>query len=268
LTSANSINVARFLPQAFYYFHGYAQLARLGLADRLVVCVPSGNFGNLCAALVAHRMGLPVRRFIAANNRNDVFFNYLQTGSYTPRPSIRTLANAMDVGDPSNFARILDLYSHRWTDIRKDISGAVVGDGTILTTIRQCRAETGYVLDPHGACGYRALKDGLHDGETGLFCETAHPAKFRETVSRALKDGLREGKTGARASKDGLREGETGLRASKDGLRDGKTGLSGTSSVVPLPDRLAAFLTGTKQTIPLPASFPAFKSLLLTQGLY
>ena len=186
LTSANSINVARFLPQAFYYFHGYAQLARLGKADKLVVCVPSGNFGNLCAALVARRMGLPVHRFIAANNRNDVFFNYLQTGSYVPRPSIRTLANAMDVGDPSNFARILDLYGHQWTEIRKDISGAVVGDGTIVATIRQCLAETGYLLDPHGACGYRALKDGLHDGETGFFCETAHPAKFRETVSRAI----------------------------------------------------------------------------------
>ena len=186
LTSANSINVARFLPQAFYYFHGYAQLARQGKADKLVVCVPSGNFGNLCAALVARRMGLPVHRFIAANNRNDVFFNYLQTGSYVPRPSIRTLANAMDVGDPSNFARILDLYGHQWTEIRKDISGAVVGDGTIVATIRQCLAETGYLLDPHGACGYRALKDGLHDGETGFFCETAHPAKFRETVSRAI----------------------------------------------------------------------------------
>ena len=186
LTSANSINVARFLPQAFYYFHGYAQLARLGKADRLVVCVPSGNFGNLCAALVARRMGLPVHRFIAANNRNDVFFNYLQTGSYVPMPSIRTLANAMDVGDPSNFARILDLYGHQWTEIRKDISGAVVGDGTIVATIRQCLAETGYLLDPHGACGYRALKDGLQEGETGFFCETAHPAKFRETVSRAI----------------------------------------------------------------------------------
>ena len=186
LTSANSINVARFLPQAFYYFHGYAQLARLGQAYRLVVCVPSGNFGNLCAALVARRMGLPVHRFIAANNRNDVFFNYLQTGSYVPMPSIRTLANAMDVGDPSNFARILDLYGQRWADIRKDISGAVVGDGTIIATIRQCLAETGYLLDPHGACGYRALKDSLHDGETGFFCETAHPAKFRETVSRAI----------------------------------------------------------------------------------
>lgn len=225
LTSANSINVARFLPQAFYYFHGFAQLARLDRADRLVVCVPSGNFGNLCAALVAARMGLPVHRFIAANNRNDIFFNYLQTGSYSPAPSIRTLANAMDVGNPSNFARILDLYGHRWSDIRKDISGAVIGDGTILTTIRQCYAENGYLLDPHGACAYRALKDGLREGETGLFCETAHPAKFRETVSRA-------------------------------------TGID-----FPLPHRLATFLTGTKRTTPLPASFPAFKSLLLSQGL-
>lgn len=185
LTSANSINVARFLPQSFYYFHGYAQLARLEKAGRVVMCVPSGNFGNLCAALVAARMGLPVSRFIAANNRNDVFFNYLITGSFSPTKSIRTLANAMDVGNPSNFARIMDLYGHRWEDVRKDISGAVVGDGTIMATLRECLEENGYLLDPHGACGYRAIKDGLREGETGLFCETAHPAKFLETVERA-----------------------------------------------------------------------------------
>ena len=185
LTSANSINVARFLPQSFYYFHGYAQLARLEKAGRVVMCVPSGNFGNLCAALVAARMGLPVSRFIAANNRNDVFFNSLITGSFSPTKSIRTLANAMDVGNPSNFARIMDLYGHRWEDVRKDISGAVVGDGTIMATLRECLEENGYLLDPHGACGYRAIKDGLREGETGLFCETAHPAKFLETVERA-----------------------------------------------------------------------------------
>src|SRR5574344_1097628 len=110
LTSANSINVARFLPQAFYYFYGYAQLKKLGKSDNVVVCVPSGNFGNITAALFGKRMGLPISRFIAANNRNDIFYQYLQTGEYNPRPSIPTLANAMDVGDPSNFARVLDLY--------------------------------------------------------------------------------------------------------------------------------------------------------------
>ena len=117
LTSANSINVARLLPQSFYYFHGYAQMKRLGLAGQLVVCVPSGNFGNLCAALFAKRMGLPVKRFVAANNANEVFFDYLQTGQYIPRPSVPTLANAMDVGDPSNAARIFELYRHDWEAI-------------------------------------------------------------------------------------------------------------------------------------------------------
>ena len=115
LTSANSINVARFLPQAFYYFNAYAQLKKLGLSDELVMCVPSGNFGNICSALFGQKMGLPVKRFIAANNANSVFYEYLQSGEYRPRPSIQTIANAMDVGDPSNFARILDLYN------RKDI---------------------------------------------------------------------------------------------------------------------------------------------------
>ena len=110
LTSANSINVARFLPQAFYYFYAYAQLKKIGKANNAVICVPSGNFGNITAGLFGKRMGLPVKRFIAANNRNDIFYQYLQTGVYTPRPSIATIANAMDVGDPSNFARVLDLY--------------------------------------------------------------------------------------------------------------------------------------------------------------
>ena len=120
LTSANSINVARFLPQSFYYFYAYAQMKARGLADNLVICVPSGNFGNICSALFAKAMGLPVKRFIAANNINDVFYKYLQTGVYTPKHSVQTLANAMDVGDPSNFARILDLYGGCWENIRKD----------------------------------------------------------------------------------------------------------------------------------------------------
>ena len=185
LTSANSINVARFLPQSFYYFHGVGQMQQKGRGEDLVICVPSGNFGNLCSALFAVRMGLPVKRMIAANNRNDVFFKYLQTGQYIPRPSIATLANAMDVGDPSNFVRILDLYEGDWNAIRTFLSGQSVDDDTILSTIRDCRWQTGYILDPHGACAYRALADGLRDGENGLFCETAHPAKFRDTVEKA-----------------------------------------------------------------------------------
>ena len=186
LTSANSINVARFLPQAFYYFNAYARMKALGKADELVMCVPSGNFGNICAALFGHEMGLPVKRFIAANNANDVFYNYLQTGQYEPKPSVQTLANAMDVGDPSNFARIYDLYGKSHERIASLISGATYTDDQIRETMRQCYAETDYMLDPHGACGYQALVDGLQPGEVGVFCETAHPAKFKEKVDDIL----------------------------------------------------------------------------------
>jgi threonine synthase len=187
LTSANSINVARFLPQSFYYFNGYAQMKRLGLAQQLVVCVPSGNFGNLCAALFAKRMGLPVKRFVAANNANQVFFDYLQTGRYEPRPSIPTLANAMDVGDPSNAARIFELYGHDWKALTADISGAVCSDGQIRETLKYCREKYGYQLDPHGACGFHAVYHQLAPGESALLCETAHPAKFKDTVEAATQ---------------------------------------------------------------------------------
>lgn len=182
LTSANSINVARFLPQSFYYFNAYAQMNRKGLADRLVVCVPSGNFGNICSALFGKKMGLPIHRFIAANNANDIFLQYLRTGTYTPRPSVQTLANAMDVGDPSNFARVYDLYGKSHAAITADISGAAYSDAQIADTIRRVYAQTGYLLDPHGACGYQALADNLEAGEQGVFLETAHPAKFKDTV--------------------------------------------------------------------------------------
>ena len=196
LTSANSINVARFLPQAFYYFNAVAQLKSQisninsqtsNLKSQIVVCVPSGNFGNICAALFGHEMGLPVKRFIAANNANDIFYNYLQTGKYEPKPSKQTLANAMDVGDPSNFARIINLYSKNGELTEEEthkaitslISGATYSDEQIKETMRRCYEETGYILDPHGACGYRALEEQLLPGEIGIFCETAHPAKFK-----------------------------------------------------------------------------------------
>ena len=182
LTSANSINVARFLPQAFYYFNAYAQLKRIGKADNLVVCTPSGNFGNICAGLFAKKMGLPVKRFIAANNANDVFYEFLQTGEYNPRPSVQTIANAMDVGDPSNFARIFDLYGKSHEAICSDISGATYTDAQIADTIKEVYRNTNYLCDPHGACGYRALKEGLNADEVGVFLETAHPAKFKDTV--------------------------------------------------------------------------------------
>lgn len=186
LTSANSINVARFLPQAFYYFNAYARMKALGKADELVVCVPSGNFGNITAALFGHRMGLPIKRFIAANNANDIFYKYLKTGLYEPKASIQTLANAMDVGDPSNFARIYDLYEGSHKRITSLISGATYTDGQIRESMMQGYQSAGYILDPHGACGYRALKEGLKEGEIGVFCETAHPAKFKETVEGVI----------------------------------------------------------------------------------
>ena len=231
LTSANSINVARFLPQAFYYFNAYAQMKALGKADDLVMCVPSGNFGNICAALFGHQMGLPVKRFIAANNANDIFFKYLQTGKYEPKPSKQTLANAMDVGDPSNFARILNLYSQNGALNAEDthkaitslISGATYSDEQIRQTMKQCNGETGYILDPHGACGYQALVDGLQPGEVGVFCETAHPAKFKEKVDDIL-------------------------------------GID-----VEIPDRLAAFMKGEKQSVPMTKEFADFKQYLLKQ---
>ena len=182
LTSANSINVARFLPQAFYYFYAYAQMKKLGREKELVVCVPSGNFGNITAGLFAKRMGLPVKRFIAANNRNDIFYQYLKTGQYAPKPSVQTIANAMDVGDPSNFARILDLYKGSHDAIASEISGETYTDDQIRETVQLTYDETGYLLDPHGACGYRALSENLQPGEVGVFLETAHPAKFLHTV--------------------------------------------------------------------------------------
>ncbi len=189
LTSANSINVARFLPQAFYYFNAYAQLKREGKEQDVVFCVPSGNFGNITAGLIAKKMGLPVKRFIAANNSNDIFLQYLNTGVYTPRPSVATIANAMDVGDPSNFARVLELYGGSHEAICAEVSGCAYTDEQIAETVAEVLPRTNYLLDPHGACGYRALKEQLTEGEVGVFLETAHPAKFLETV---------EGITGAK----------------------------------------------------------------------
>ena len=186
LTSANSINIARFLPQSIYYFYAYAQLAKQQPVDNVVVSVPSGNLGNLAAGLFAKRMGLPVKRFIAANNRNDVFFQYLDTGNYEPRASIQTIANAMDVGAPSNFERILDLYGQSHEAIKQDISGNTYSDVEIKNTIRTVYEKTGYLLDPHGACAYQALKDEKKPDETGVFLATAHPAKFKETVEECI----------------------------------------------------------------------------------
>ncbi|MDO5570665.1 MAG: threonine synthase [Bacteroidales bacterium] len=195
LTSANSINVARFLPQSFYYFYAYAQYKKMGYEDMPVFCVPSGNFGNLTAGLFAKKMGLPIKYFIAANNRNDIFLEYLTTGSYVPRDSVQTIANAMDVGNPSNFARIIDLYNNNYTDICNDIKGVSYSDDEIRHTLANTYENENYLLDPHGACGFQALKDKLENGEHGIFLETAHPAKFKDTVEPIIGQPVEMPKT-------------------------------------------------------------------------
>ncbi len=186
LTSANSINIARLLPQSFYYFRALAQLEAIGADKNVVVCVPSGNFGNITAGLIARRMGLGISRFIAANNENDVFLEYLKTGKYSPRQSVQTYANAMDVGAPSNFARILELYNNSHNAVAAEISGFKVSDKEILETIKDVYERDNYIPDPHGACAFRALKSLLKPGETGIFLETAHPAKFGEVIKKAI----------------------------------------------------------------------------------
>jgi threonine synthase len=187
LSSANSINIARLIPQSFYYFWAWAQLQPLG--KPLVFSVPSGNFGNLTGGLIAAAMGLPVKRFVAATNANDVVPHYLQSGHYQARPSVATLSNAMDVGDPSNYARLCSLYGHQHQRFCEQLSGYAFTDEQTRQAIRQVFQEKGYLLDPHGAIGYLGLQKYLAEGVsevTGVFLETAHPAKFAEVVSSAL----------------------------------------------------------------------------------
>ena len=226
LTSANSINVARFLPQMFYYFYAYAQLAKEGKSNmnEVVIVVPSGNFGNITAGLIAKFMGLPVKRFIAANNRNDVVFNYLQTGVYSPKPSVATIANAMDVGDPSNFARILDLYHNSWDAIKAKISGFTYTDEQIANTLAEVYRQRGYLLDPHGAVAYRSLQEGLRPGEVGVMLETAHPAKFKSVVDNIIGEDI------------------------------------------DIPQRLRAFMDNPKQSVRMPSAFGPFKQYLLSKA--
>jgi threonine synthase len=185
LTSANSVNLGRLLPQSIYYFHGVAQLMQIrndGAAD-VVFSVPSGNFGNLTAGLMAKRAGLPVGRFVAATNMNDVVPEFLETGAFAPRASVRTLANAMDVGHPSNFDRILWLYGGSVDAIRQDIGGVRAADDRIRETILDVHTRTGYLLDPHSAVGYVGLKAcAASTGRAGVLLATAHPAKFSEIV--------------------------------------------------------------------------------------
>jgi len=181
LSSANSINIARLIPQSFYYFHAWNQLPETNLP--VVISVPSGNYGNLTAGLLAKEMGLPVSKFIAASNVNRPVPDYLETGVFNPRPSIETIANAMDVGNPSNFERILTLYQNSREKICEVIKARSFTDKQIKTIIRQTWEKTGYLPDPHGAIGYGALKQYLKkEKATGIFLETAHPAKFNSVM--------------------------------------------------------------------------------------
>jgi len=223
LTSANSINVARFLPQAFYYFNAYARLKEQGVLENkeLFFSVPSGNLGNITAGLFAREMGLPVAGFIAANNSNSVVFEYLETGNYQPRLSVETIANAMDVGAPSNFARILDLYNHSHKTISEIIKGYWFSDEKIRGIVKKVYLENNYLCDPHGACGFEALKEYLSKNQVGVFLETAHPAKFTETVEKIIGKGN-----------------------------------------VELPKKLAAFMTGEKKSLLLSKEYAMFRDFL------
>ncbi len=179
LSSANSINIARLIPQSFYYFEAYKQLK--DKSKPVVFCIPSGNFGNLTAGLLAQKMGLPVHGFIAATNSNDVVPQYLECGIYKPRPSVRTISNAMDVGNPSNFARMLDLYDSVWKDMQKNIHGFAFNDKETRQAVLEIKEKYNYVMDPHGAVGYLALKayQKKYSNIQGVILETAHPAKFK-----------------------------------------------------------------------------------------
>lgn len=191
LTSANSINLARFLPQMVYYFSAYAQAVKQGKKD-IVVCVPSGNFGNLTAGLIAHKMGLPIKKFVAATNINDIVPKYMQTGRYEPAASIATPANAMDVGDPSNFVRIQELFDNNIDEIKKVMQAISIANDDIFKTIDKVYENEDYILDPHGAIGYKALQELLKNDEFGIFLATAHPAKFPETVEKIIGTNINQ----------------------------------------------------------------------------
>lgn len=221
LTSANSINVARWLPQQFYYFFAWQQWE-----DKLrppVISVPSGNFGNICAGLLANRSGLPVTHFIAACNSNDVVTQYLQSGHYQPKTSKATLSNAMDVGNPSNFIRILALFDNEFNSLKNLMSSYSISDEETKNMIRETWTRYHYLTDPHGAVGYLALKNylGKNDGQKGIFLETAHPLKFYEVVE------------------------------------------SITTHKIPFPPALQSILNKKKQTTLLDVDYKAFKDYLL-----
>lgn len=191
LTSANSINIARLLPQAFYYFYAYSRLT--GYKKPVVFSVPSGNFGNLTAGVIATKMGLPVYKFIAATNVNDMVPRYLETNQFVPRPSKMTVSNAMDVGNPSNFARLDTLFNHDVEQFRNSMEGFAFTDRETMDVMREVYDNNRYIMDPHGAVAYLGLSAfrRKHRGDfTGVFLETAHPAKFESVVTKAIQESF------------------------------------------------------------------------------
>jgi threonine synthase len=190
LTSANSINVARWLPQQFYYFFAYKQWAQK--YNPPVISVPSGNFGNICAGILAHVSGLPVKHFIAACNANDVVPAFMETEKYAPKKAVATISNAMDVGNPSNFIRILEIFHHQFANLKKEFSSCSISDAETKATLQKVYQEEGYLLDPHGAVGYLALQQYLkaNTGEKGIVLETAHPVKFYDVVEPVIGEAV------------------------------------------------------------------------------
>ncbi|WP_024770065.1 threonine synthase [Aquimarina macrocephali] len=185
LTSANSINVARWLPQLFYFLFAYKQVKHK--KKDIVFSVPSGNFGNICAGIVAHKLGLPVKQFIASTNINDTVVRYLETSEYQPKPSKATISNAMDVGNPSNFIRIQQLFNHNFAELKNKFSAYSFDDNQTREAMKMIYNEAGYISDPHGAVGYLGLKQQeLTNNEYGIFLETAHPVKFLNIVEETL----------------------------------------------------------------------------------
>ena len=221
LTSANSINIARWLPQQFYYFFAYKQWTDKDHAP--VISVPSGNFGNICAGILAKQSGLPVHHFIAACNVNDTVTKYLQTEIFQAQTAVPTLSNAMDVGNPSNFIRILEIFHHQFPDLAKNLSSYRISDEETLETIKEVYERSRYLLDPHGAVGYLSLKKFLdrHPGRQGIFLETAHPVKFPGAVEEA------------------------------------------TSTKINMPSSLSSIMGAEKKSVKMKASYELFKNFLL-----
>lgn len=222
LTSANSINIARLIPQSFYYFYAYSKIKQL--KKDIIFSVPSGNFGNITAGLLAKKMGLPIKKFIAATNVNKVVPDYLKSKEFIPRPSISTISNAMDVGNPSNFPRMLNLYNDNFQALSNDVIGDSFSDDDTMSALKEVYSKYDYIMDPHGAIGYLALKKHMveFDNAVGIFLETAHPAKFNEVVEKVL------------------------------------------ARPINIPERLNEFIKREKSAIKMSADFNEFKSMLPT----